>query len=320
MISKKIFFIIFLQFSLFANSVYNINFLDFQAKVFPKIILLDNNFEDKLLENSVVLTILYEEIDYRVVEILKDRYELDYKINEILIAGGSEKNADYKELGKVIANSTVKTAILIGKTGPKSYFLLGLEPGHHTLVSKAENDSLLNLITEAGKNYYVWQEVKMGLLLARSKLQLMSEAEGQAGVRESKLLEVNGASPVASVPVTKSEVATKPVEKTISQTALDPVVVAKQAEPTPVATVNASLPSPAPVASNNITKIERVPFEIGVSSVTVERIAKQNSCQSTKGAGLLYKKGPVEVYRVQCEDGREIKARCEMRQCEIFTP
>ena len=73
MISKKIFFIIFLQFSLFANSVYNINFLDFQAKVFPKIILLDNNFEDKLLENSVVLTILYEEIDYSVVEILKDK-------------------------------------------------------------------------------------------------------------------------------------------------------------------------------------------------------------------------------------------------------
>nr|WP_315468905.1 DUF2846 domain-containing protein [uncultured Undibacterium sp.] len=208
----------------------------------------------------------------------------------------------------------------IGKTGPKSYFLLGLEPGHHTLVSKAENDSLLNLITEAGKNYYVWQEVKMGLLLARSKLQLMSEAEGQAGVRESKLLEVNGASPVASVPVTKSEVATKPVEKTISQPAPDSVVVAKQAEPIPAATVNASLPSPAPVTSNNITKIERVPFEIGVSSVTVERIAKQNSCQSTKGAGLLYKKGPVEVYRVQCEDGREIKARCEMRQCEIFTP
>ena len=79
MISKKIFFIIVLQFSLFANSVYNINFLDFQAKVFPKIILLDNNFEDKLLENSVVLTILYEEIDYSAVEILKDKIEKEYK-------------------------------------------------------------------------------------------------------------------------------------------------------------------------------------------------------------------------------------------------
>ncbi len=37
----------------------------------------------------------------------------------ILIAGGSEKNADYSELGKVIASTNVKTAILIGKTGPR---------------------------------------------------------------------------------------------------------------------------------------------------------------------------------------------------------
>lgn len=37
----------------------------------------------------------------------------------ILIAGGSEKNADYSQLGNEIANSKVKTAILIGKTGPR---------------------------------------------------------------------------------------------------------------------------------------------------------------------------------------------------------
>lgn len=37
----------------------------------------------------------------------------------ILIAGGSEKNADYKELGQAIDGSTVKTAILIGVTGPR---------------------------------------------------------------------------------------------------------------------------------------------------------------------------------------------------------
>lgn len=37
----------------------------------------------------------------------------------ILIAGGSEKNADYTELGETITNSNVKTAILIGETGPR---------------------------------------------------------------------------------------------------------------------------------------------------------------------------------------------------------
>ncbi len=37
----------------------------------------------------------------------------------ILIAGGSEKNADYAELGEVIDHSNVKTAVLIGLTGPR---------------------------------------------------------------------------------------------------------------------------------------------------------------------------------------------------------
>jgi len=37
----------------------------------------------------------------------------------ILIAGGSEKNADYKELGEAISKSTVRTAVLIGATGPR---------------------------------------------------------------------------------------------------------------------------------------------------------------------------------------------------------
>lgn len=87
----------------------------------------------------------------------------------------------------------------------------------------------------------------------------------------------------------------------------------------PLNKANAEI-SPSNTTASASLKIEKVPFAIGVSSATVERIAKQNSCQSKLGAGLLYKKGPVEVYRVECEDGREIKARCEMRQCELFKP
>jgi len=37
----------------------------------------------------------------------------------VLIAGGSEKGADYSNLGQVIAKSTVKTLIAIGITGPR---------------------------------------------------------------------------------------------------------------------------------------------------------------------------------------------------------
>ncbi|MCK2086107.1 hypothetical protein HB860_19500 [Aeromonas sp. 3925] len=52
----------------------------------------------------------------------------------------------------------------------------------------SKNDATLTLSTEAGKNYYVWQEVKMDLLMTRSKLSQVSEEEGKQGVMESKLV------------------------------------------------------------------------------------------------------------------------------------
>lgn len=214
----------------------------------------------------------------------------------------------------------------IGKTGPKSYLTLSVAPGKHTLVSKAENDFTLELLTEAGKNYYVWQEVKMGLLYARSKLQLMDEAQGQAGVKESQLLETQGdmgtQTSLAAAPATSSSapasapLPTNTSKDTSTNTSTNTPVNATISKPSPELIVA----SPTPKTTNSTVKIERVPFELGVSSVTVERIAKQNSCQSKLGAGLLFKKGPIEVYRVECDDGREIKARCEMRQCELFKP
>ena len=39
-----------------------------------------------------------------------------------------------------------------------------------------------------GKNYFVWQEVKMGIFYAGSMLQQVTEDVGRVGVMESKLL------------------------------------------------------------------------------------------------------------------------------------
>ncbi|MFC5461739.1 hypothetical protein [Massilia niabensis] len=60
--------------------------------------------------------------------------------------------------------------------------------------------------------------------------------------------------------------------------------------------------------------IERVPYRVGVSSVTVEQLARQHACTG-QGAGLVTAPGPVEVYRLQCAGGRVFMARCELRQC-----
>jgi PBP1b-binding outer membrane lipoprotein LpoB len=76
----------------------------------------------------------------------------------------------------------------VGDTAANTYILQVLEPGKHTVVSKTENDSTLDVTTEAGKNYFIWQEVKMGAFAARSALHQVDEAKGKAGVKECKLI------------------------------------------------------------------------------------------------------------------------------------
>lgn len=64
-----------------------------------------------------------------------------------------------------------------------------------------------------------------------------------------------------------------------------------------------------------MVEVQKVPFRSGVSSATVERMAKQVGCTGSTGAGLLTEKGPVEVYRMQCDNGTTFMAQCELRQC-----
>jgi uncharacterized protein YceK len=75
----------------------------------------------------------------------------------------------------------------IGQTASKTYLYKEVAPGKHVITSKAENTDTLEVDTKPGFAYYIWQEVKMGFFGARNKLQLVDEAKGQKGVRETKL-------------------------------------------------------------------------------------------------------------------------------------
>ncbi len=75
----------------------------------------------------------------------------------------------------------------IGQSASKTYFLFNVVPGGYSVESTAENVAELKLQMEPGKNYFVWQEVKMGMWMARSQLHQVDEVTGRAGVQESKL-------------------------------------------------------------------------------------------------------------------------------------
>lgn len=94
-----------------------------------------------------------------------------------------------ESMGAAIKMPVLMDSKLIGDTAAKTYIKLEVLPGDYTMISKAENDSTLQLRTEAGKNYFVWQEVKMGMFAARSSLQLVDESTGRAGVQECKMIQ-----------------------------------------------------------------------------------------------------------------------------------
>jgi len=94
-----------------------------------------------------------------------------------------------ESMGAAIKMPVVLDGKLVGDTAAKTYYVLEVNPGIHTVVSKTENDSSVNVDAVAGRNYFLWQEVKMGLMTARSSLQQVDEATGKAGVSECKLVQ-----------------------------------------------------------------------------------------------------------------------------------
>lgn len=68
---------------------------------------------------------------------------------------------------------------LIGRTTAKTYILTSVKPGTLNIVSHAENDSSISIEAEAGKNYFLWQEVKIGAFLPRTKLHIIDEADAK---------------------------------------------------------------------------------------------------------------------------------------------
>ncbi|MGE5625344.1 MAG: DUF2846 domain-containing protein [Bacillota bacterium] len=75
----------------------------------------------------------------------------------------------------------------VGQTASETYFRLVLDPGHHTVDSQ-KGTAKMDLDTEAGKVYYVWQEVKMGVWSANSALHNEDTDKGQKDVKECKLI------------------------------------------------------------------------------------------------------------------------------------
>ena len=63
----------------------------------------------------------------------------------------------------------------MGATEPSSYFRWVVAPGTHVIVSDTYPPAVIELKTEAGGLYYVWQDINVGFLRAFSRLEAVDE-------------------------------------------------------------------------------------------------------------------------------------------------
>lgn len=118
--------------------------------------------------------------------------EEDAKAKTFAVAPGKANIYVYRNenFGAAVKLNVEMDGKVVGQTAAKTYFALEVEPGTHTLTTRSENVSTVDLVAEVGKNYFVWQEVKMGMLSPRSKMQIVEEEKGKAAVNECKLIQL----------------------------------------------------------------------------------------------------------------------------------
>jgi hypothetical protein len=116
--------------------------------------------------------------------------EDDIKAKSFIPLAGKASLYIYRNenFGGAIPMTVAVNGKTLGQTAAMTFFRLDVPSGKYNVESHAENVSTLSLDAEAGKNYYIWQEVKMGMWMARSLLQQVSEATGREAVRQCKLI------------------------------------------------------------------------------------------------------------------------------------
>lgn len=75
----------------------------------------------------------------------------------------------------------------VGYTRGSQHIYFPVEPGQHTIFSKAENWASIDIDVAPGNTVFVRQHPKMGFVMARNNLSLMDELEGQYFVKETSL-------------------------------------------------------------------------------------------------------------------------------------
>jgi hypothetical protein len=91
-----------------------------------------------------------------------------------------------QSLGYAISMSVADGGNPIGSTGSKGYLCWEREPGDVIVSSTTENTSRVSLPVRPGSIHYVLQNVRMGVWVARTDLEVVDETRGKAALKKCK--------------------------------------------------------------------------------------------------------------------------------------
>jgi uncharacterized protein DUF2846 len=91
------------------------------------------------------------------------------------------------KVGSLVTFTTTCDDKVVGKTKGNRFVYAIIDPGSHTLATTGgEKDAQLSLATEANKIYFIEIVPKMGVIMARVKMEQLTEEEGRKKLEKCK--------------------------------------------------------------------------------------------------------------------------------------
>jgi len=95
-------------------------------------------------------------------------------------------------MGQALKKTVYLDKKIVGETANKVYFYKLVKPGSHLIATSSEfGNNGLNFTAVAGKNYFVRQYIKPGLIVGGSNVAMVDESTGRKNVLQCKLAESN---------------------------------------------------------------------------------------------------------------------------------
>lgn len=74
---------------------------------------------------------------------------------------------------------------------PKQFYTSIVDPGSYIFTGEAENEVELTVDIEQDKKYYIEVKPRMGLIIARCKLEVIDPRQGESRLKKCKLIGIN---------------------------------------------------------------------------------------------------------------------------------